>query len=164
MTQTIDGFVDYLESVHSRTVRLLPLIPKDKLKWRPANGKFSFGDLVRHLAAIERYLFVETVTGGANRYPGHGEALAKGFDAVISYYETLHHESVTLLKTLSDADLNAKCQTPTGTSITVWKWLRAMLEHEVHRRGQLYLMLGLIGVETPPLFGLTSEEVLERSR
>ena len=164
MTQTVDEFINYLESVHTRTARLLPLIPLDRLEWRPADDKFSFGDLVRHLAAIERYLFVETVIGGANRYPGHGEALAKGFDAVISYYETLHNESVTLLKTLSDDDLSAKCQTPAGTSITVWKWLRAMLEHEVHHRGQLYLMLGLIGVETPPLFGLTSEEVLERSR
>lgn len=156
--------MNYFESVHTRTARLLPLIPKDKLEWRPAADKFSFGDLMRHLAAIERYLFVETAMGGVSRYPGHSEALAKGFSAVIGYYETLHDESVTLLETLSDADLNAKCQTPAGTSITVWKWLRAMLEHEVHHRGQLYLMLGLIGVETPPLFGLTSEEVLEHSR
>lgn len=164
MTQTVDEFITYFEKVHGRTARLLPLLPPDRLEWRPAENKFSFGDLVRHLAAIERYLFVETVTGGVSCYPGHDEALATGFDAVINYYETLHAESVTLLKTLSDADLNAKCQTPAGTSITVWKWLRAMLEHEVHHRGQLYLMLGLIGVETPPLFGLTSEEVLERSR
>jgi uncharacterized damage-inducible protein DinB len=45
----------------------------------------------------------------------------------------------------------------------VWKWLRAMVEHEVHHRGQLYLMLGMIGARTPPPFGLTSEEVRSRS-
>jgi uncharacterized damage-inducible protein DinB len=38
-----------------------------------------------------------------------------------------------------------------------------MCEHEVHHRGQIYLMLGLLEVATPPLFGLTSEEVRERS-
>ncbi len=38
-----------------------------------------------------------------------------------------------------------------------------MVEHEVHHRGQLYLMLGMVGVETPPIFGLTSEEVHARS-
>jgi uncharacterized damage-inducible protein DinB len=64
---------------------------------------------------------------------------------------------------LSDADLLRKCQTPAGTAITTWKWLRAMCEHEVHHRGQIYLMLGLLEVATPPLFGLTSEEVRERS-
>jgi uncharacterized damage-inducible protein DinB len=47
--------------------------------------------------------------------------------------------------------------------MTVWKWLRAMVEHEVHHRGEIYLMLGHLGVETPPLYGLTSEEVRERS-
>jgi uncharacterized damage-inducible protein DinB len=44
-----------------------------------------------------------------------------------------------------------------------WKWLRAMVEHEIHHRGQIYLMLGMIGVPTPPLHGLTSEAVRERS-
>ncbi len=34
-----------------------------------------------------------------------------------------------------------------------------MIEHEAHHRGQLYLMLRLIGVVTPPIFGLTSEQV-----
>jgi hypothetical protein len=40
-----------------------------------------------------------------------------------------------------------------------WKWLRAMIEHEAHHRGQLYLMLRLCGVLTPAIFGMTSEEV-----
>jgi uncharacterized damage-inducible protein DinB len=38
-----------------------------------------------------------------------------------------------------------------------------MVEHEVHHRGQLYLMLAMLGVRTPPIYGLTSEQVRERS-
>ena len=38
-----------------------------------------------------------------------------------------------------------------------------MVEHEVHHRAQIYLMLGVLGVDTPPLYGLTEEEVKERS-
>jgi uncharacterized damage-inducible protein DinB len=64
---------------------------------------------------------------------------------------------------LSDEALQRKCQTPAGVPITTWKWLRAMVEHEAHHRGQLYLMLGMLNVQTPPLYGLTSEEVRERS-
>ena len=56
-----------------------------------------------------------------------------------------------------------KATTPAGTPITTWKWLRAMLEHEAHHRGQLYLLLGLRGVKTPPIYGLTEEEVAARS-
>jgi uncharacterized damage-inducible protein DinB len=39
-----------------------------------------------------------------------------------------------------------------------------MLEHEAHHRGQLYFILGLRGISTPPIFGLTSEDVQARSR
>jgi uncharacterized damage-inducible protein DinB len=38
-----------------------------------------------------------------------------------------------------------------------------MLEHEAHHRGQIYLMLSMRGVSTPPLYGLTEEEVRARS-
>ena len=38
-----------------------------------------------------------------------------------------------------------------------------MFEHEAHHRGQIYLMLAMRGVKTPPLYGLTSEEVIARS-
>jgi uncharacterized damage-inducible protein DinB len=53
--------------------------------------------------------------------------------------------------------------TPAGAPITTWKWLRAMVEHEAHHRGQLYLLLGLRGIATPPIYGLTEEEVQARS-
>ena len=38
-----------------------------------------------------------------------------------------------------------------------------MMAHEAHHRGQLYLMLGLRGVPTPPLYGLTEEELRRRT-
>jgi uncharacterized damage-inducible protein DinB len=43
--------------------------------------------------------------------------------------------------------------------IVVWKWLRTMVEHEIHHWAQLYIYLNMIHVQTPPLFGLTSEEL-----
>jgi hypothetical protein len=64
---------------------------------------------------------------------------------------------------IGDAALQARCVRPAGASIATWKWLRAMVEHEVHHRGQIYLMLAMIGVPTPPMFALTSEEVLQNS-
>jgi uncharacterized damage-inducible protein DinB len=65
---------------------------------------------------------------------------------------------------LTDDDLNAKCVTPGGAEITVWKWMRLMIEHEIHHRGQIYLYLAMLDVPAPPLYGLTEEQVKERSR
>jgi uncharacterized damage-inducible protein DinB len=156
-------FLDYLASVHGRTRRVIECIPPADLEWAPAPGKFSFGDLVRHLAAIERHMYAETVQGKPSRYSGHGRELADGYERVLAYYDRLHAESRAIFAGLSAERLNGKCTTPAGTAITTWKWLRAMIEHESHHRGQLYLMLGMRGVKTPPIYGLTSEEVAARS-
>ena len=67
------------------------------------------------------------------------------------------------MRTLTGADLEKRTVTPGGAEIAVWKWLRSMIEHEVHHRGQIYLMLRMLDVPTPPMYGLTSEQVKERS-
>lgn len=161
---SLASFLSYYDSTRQRTARVIRHIPPDQIEWRYAAGKFSFGDLVRHLAAIERYMWAENVQGRPSRYPGHGPALADGWDAVVALHERLGAESRAIYASLSDDDLQRRCETPAGASMPAWKWLRAMLEHEAHHRGQLHLMLGMVGATAPPLFGLTSEQVRERSR
>ena len=157
--RSLSQFLEYWESLRARTRRVVACIPPDRLEWTHRAGTFTLGDLVRHLATIERYMYAETVAGRPSRYPGCGRELADGYDAVLSYFDRLDVEAKTIIGGLSDADLHGKGQTPAGASITIWKWLRAMAEHEVHHRGQIYLMLNLLEVPTPPLYGLTSEEV-----
>lgn len=161
--RSVGSFLLYYEGVRERTRRVVALIPDGRIEWRHAEGRFSFGDLVRHLAAFERYAVAENVAGRPASYPGHGRELASGATAVREYFETKHSEAMEIFGSLSDEDLNTRCVTPAGAAISKWKWLRAMVEHEVHHRGQIYLMLGMIDVPTPPVFGLTSEQVRDRS-
>jgi len=161
--KTIGPFLDYFEKVRARTLRIVGCIPSDKIEWTYREGKFTFGDLVRHLAAIERYMYAENARLRPSRYPGHGRELADGYEQTLAFMDMMHQESVDIFRGLTDADLLKKCVTPAGAPVTVWKWLRAMAEHEAHHRGQLYLYLGLLGVPAPPIYGLTSEEVRERS-
>ena len=155
----VSEFLEHLDRVHERTRRIVVLIPRDDTEWAPKPGWFSLGGLVRHLAGIERWMYGETVHGRPARYPGCGPELAEGPDAVLAYYDRLHAEARGLFAELTDARMMEKCSTPANTPITVWKWLRAHLEHEAHHRGQLYLMLAMRGVTTPPIYGLTAEQV-----
>jgi uncharacterized damage-inducible protein DinB len=161
--QTIQPFLHYLNNVRERTLRVARCIPPDKIDWTYAPGKFTFGDLLRHLAVAERYMWAETVAGHPARYSTHGPELAATLEEIFAFLEKLHTESLEIFSRLTDADLQRKCQTPDAAPITTWKWLRLMLEHEIHHRGQIYLYLGLLGVPTPPLYGLTSEQVRARS-
>ena len=162
--QTIEPFLKYLGNVRERTLRAARCIPPDKIDWSYAPGKFTLGDLLRHIAVVERFMWAETVSGRPSRYNGHGKELAAGLEEIIAFMERLHAESMEIFARLDDAELQHKCKTPDNAEITKWKWLRLMVEHEIHHRGQIYLYLGILGVKTPPLYGLTSEEVRARSR
>ena len=159
----IEPFLDYWESVRGRTLRVIDRIPPDRLEWAPAEGRWSFGDIVRHLASVERDMYAETVDGRPSRYAGCGRDLADGAGAVRAFLDEKHVQALAIFRTLTPERLAAKCLTPAGTPITTYKWLRAMVEHEAHHRGQLYLMLGLLGVPAPPLYGLSEPEMRARS-
>ena len=160
---TIDSFLSYVDSVRGRTRRVVATIPPERIEWTHREGAFTLGDIVRHIGATERYMFAETARGNASTYHGHGRELAEGYGAVVAYLDRTHAEAVDIYRTLTPEALAGRCTTPAGSSISTWKWLRARVEHEIHHRGQLYLMLGMLGVPTPPLYGLTEEQRLERS-
>ena len=158
------SFVDYWRKVRGRTARLLDLVATEDLEWSYAAGKYTFGDIFRHLPGIERYMYAETVRHRPSAYPGHSADLGRGRDGIRAYMERCHAESLEIFGALTPADLESKCVTPGGAPITVWKWLRAMVEHEAHHRGQIYLMAGMRGIAMPPLYGLTEEQVKSLSR
>jgi len=163
-TKNIREFLDYYEKVRQRTLKVMACVPREKYDWSYREGKFSFADIIRHIATIERYMYAENAQRKASRYPGHGKELADGPENVLEFFHRMHGESMEIFVRLSDEDLQQKCVTPGGTPITVWKWLRAMVEHEIHHRAQIYTYLGMLDIATPPIYGLTSEEVRERSR
>ncbi len=161
--RNIEIFLDYYGKVQARTKRVVDCVPPEKLEWTFAEGHFTLGDLVRHLAAINRFMFLECAMGRPTRYPGHSHDLTDGYDATMKYFADRQREVIDMLRRLTPEQLNLKCRTPDGAEITVWKWLRSMVEHEIHHRGQIYIYLAMLGVKTPPLYGLTSEQVKERS-
>lgn len=161
---TIAPFLEYYDKVRGRTLRLIEVVPPDQLDWAYRPGKFSIGDQIRHIATIERYMFAETIAGRKSAYQGCGKDLADGYDNVLAFFHQLHQQSLDIFRSLSDEDLQRTCTTPGNANMRTWKWLRAMVEHEIHHRGELYIYLNLLGIKTPPMYGLTSEEVAQRSR
>jgi uncharacterized damage-inducible protein DinB len=157
--KSFHDFLDYYHKVRGRTKVIISKIPRDKIGWTYKAGKFTVADLIRHLAAIERFMYAENAQLKPSLYTGCGKDLADGYDAVLKFMDDTHAESMKIFYALNEETINAKCLTPGNSPITVWKWLRLMAEHEIHHRGQLYLYLSLMGEEVPALYGLTSEQV-----
>ena len=57
----LDEFLHYFERVRERTRRVAACIPEEHVEWTYKPGAFTLGDLVRHIAVTERFIWAETV-------------------------------------------------------------------------------------------------------
>lgn len=160
----IQSFLSYYKRVREGTLRLIQVVPEDKLEWTYKPGKFTIGDSIRHIAAIERNLYAEVVQGRPVRYTGCGKELADGLENVLAYFNKMHEESMAIFSAFTDEDLKRKVKTLDGKETTIASFLRALIIHEVHHRGALYNYLSMLDIKTPPIFGLTSEEVIKKGQ
>ncbi|HPH86734.1 MAG TPA: DinB family protein [Ferruginibacter sp.] len=160
----VSSFITYYETVRDITNKVISVIPEDKMNWSYYPGKFSIADLLRHIAAIERNLFAEVIQGKPSRYAGCGSELADSYVEIVNYFQEMHEQSMRIFSSLTDADLGRKITTLNGREVSISNFLRALVIHETHHRGALIIYLNLLGTSTPPVLGLTEEQVVQLSK
>ena len=158
MIQTVAGFIQYFESVRRRTLNYLRVIPPEKFEWRPKGGEFTCGDIARHILAAEK-MFVGVAMDGKWKYTGH-DTDKQGLAETLVLLEAVHVESMEKLKALPDEALMEMRPSLKGPELKAWRWLMAMVEHEIHHRSQLAVYLSLMGVQPPHIFGLGVEDII----
>lgn len=164
MQNKLNDFLKKYKGIRRRTLKLIEVIEPQHLDFAYKEGKFTVADQIRHIGAIERYLFAETIVGRKNKYRSCGKELADGYENIIEYLNRTHNESLEIFQSLTDQELEDFCYTPTGHAVQKGKWLELLAEHEIHHRAEIYLYLNLLDVKTPPIYGLTAEEVAEMSK
>jgi uncharacterized damage-inducible protein DinB len=157
-------FLAYFEKTRQATTKVIEAIPPDKLDWTYMAGKFTFGDLVRHIAGIERYVFAEVAIGNKPKYNGCGKELADGYVNVVAYFNEMHRQSLEIFNSIPDDSLERKIKSLDGKEVELGVFLRALVLHEVHHRGALCIYLNLLGVASPPIMGLMEEQVIQLSK
>jgi len=113
-------------------------------------GMWSLGTVARHIANAEEGWFRYAATRELAEWPG--ESTAQDFPTVESIKALLsevHAHTETFLKTLDAADLDRALEMPWGEKLSLRQIIWHVLEHEIHHRGEIYLMLGLLGLEAP---------------
>jgi hypothetical protein len=93
----------------------------------------------------------------------HGPELAASLDEILALMGRLHAESLDIFCKLGAMTSSANAATLAAPKLPPGNGY-AMTEREIHHCGQLYLYLGILGVPTPPLSDLTSEQVRGRSQ
>jgi uncharacterized damage-inducible protein DinB len=140
-------FVHWSE-VRNGLLTALDKLTDEQLDFRPRDGLWSVRETTVHIAGTEDgWLRCYT----ANRWH-ENPPQAKDYSTIVKLKDLLAKEhAVTEAQFMEDAEsaLTQMCQLPWGGQVTMGWAVWHVLEHEIHHRGEIYLMLGMMGIEAP---------------
>ena len=165
MITDIDDFLRYFDAVHRRAMRDVGALPPEAERWTPparaGESGWDIAQIVGHLAGSRLYFarayrgegwiadWEPPVTGSQSSWLPALEASAQEFRRRLA---GTPREWLTRRVPLIDTD---------GT-ISGWRVLMMMLEHEVHHRSQIDTYAGLQGWPVPDIFGRSAERVAQQ--
>jgi len=130
----------------------LDKLTDEQLDFTPREGLWSLGTVARHIANGEEGWFRFAVTRELDEWPP--EYTAKDYptvQAIKALLTEVHARTEAYLATVDVADLDRVIEMPWGESLPLRWIIWHVLEHEIHHRGEILLMLGLLGMEGPDI-------------
>jgi uncharacterized damage-inducible protein DinB len=162
MIQRVYSFIAYWESIRQRTLNYVRVVPADSLDWSPGSGEFTCRDLICHIAAAEQ-MFVGAAVQGRWKYADDSNRSNDNLDQLLAYLDAEHMEARSYLQIMNDSALYEPQPTLDGPPVRAWRLLMAMVEHEIHHRGQLAMYLALMGAHPPQIYGMGVEDMIARA-
>ncbi|MDX1613010.1 MAG: DinB family protein [Candidatus Promineifilaceae bacterium] len=124
------------------------------LHYRPFAKAMSAGQIMTHIADAEEGWFRYVITGERSDWPA--DYTLQNYpskEAIKQLLDQVHGRTETFLATLELADLERRVQAPWDDATFTLGWIILhVLEHEIHHRGELSLILGLLGREGLAVF------------
>ncbi len=157
------SYLRFFDSVRRRTERDVAALPPAAAAWRPAavggEAGWGIGQIVAHIGVSRLYF--------ASAYRGEGWIWAKPeVDPAdqrtwLPWLQRSAERYAALLSETPEAWLNRRVEaidTP-GATLSGWRILMMMLEHEVHHRSQIDAYAGQEGWPVPDIFNRSAESI-----
>jgi len=141
---------------HWRDVRqglnqALDQLQNEQLAFRPREGLWSLRETVCHIAGTENSWFRCYVTRELSSWEeaDFNPADYLGVEELKTLLAEVHARIEAMYAQDGDRKLKEMVTLPWGPQVE-HEWVAwHVLEHEIHHRGEIYLMLGLLGMEAP---------------
>ncbi|AEI40720.1 DinB family protein [Paenibacillus mucilaginosus] len=160
MFKTLSEFADSWKNESASTQRILDALTDSSLQQKIAPDYRSLGQLGWHIATCIHEMLSRT---GLEFPAPEGEEQAPSSAAVIA--DTYRRASAAMLEAVqtqwTDADLFTRVnlygeEWPNGLT------LRILIQHEVHHRGQMTVLMRQAGLRVPDIYGPTREDWIEQ--
>ena len=137
------------EAIRRGLLAALDKLDDQQLQFVPREGLWSLGRTACHIAVSE-YWWAYWVRG--QRPPQDDRPRCEDYVTLAALRALLarsHALALAALEGIPEGVLADEIETPWGARCTVEWAIWHIVEHEIHHRGEIYLMLGLLGMDAP---------------
>jgi uncharacterized damage-inducible protein DinB len=141
----------YWPDVRNGLYQALDQLTDAQLAFVPREGLWSLGQVVCHIAGCEDSWFRCYVTHELSSWE-EADYQAENYPTAAKLKQLLigvHNRTEAWMETIDEADIDKEIELPWGAKAPLRWIIWHVLEHEIHHRGEIYLMLGLQGMEAP---------------
>ena len=153
--------LEYFNMVHGVTMRAISALSDQELDYRPRPNMRTPREIIFHIYTQE--LLIDAVRSG--RFSEESAKRSNPEDPVVAaevkrlssvndlrnYAEKCHRHAESIIKGMSEEELNRPVDSPYGT-FPVWRFFEFAYDEHWHHRGQLYTYLRLLGKEPTMLY------------
>ena len=143
------GLFSHWKQVRQGLYDALDLLTDEQLAFVPAEGLWPLGTVACHIANAEDGWFRYIAAGELDDWPSMEPERYTTVASIKALLEEVHDYTLAYLEGLDVADLERQVTTFWGAELTVRWIIWHVLEHEISHRGEIYLMLGMMGIEAP---------------
>ena len=123
----------------------IDMFKEDELMFVPFTGSWSVGKIMLHIADCDNYWLHFVVRHEIEEWSYYDLVNHPTTPAIKEVLESVRNKTMPFLDSLDESDLDEVYKTPEGEAFTLRWIIWHVLEHEVHHRGELSLVLGLLG-------------------
>ena len=136
-------------SVRAGLYGAMDQLTDEQLDFVPREGMWSLGTVARHIAHAEEAWFRHWMTGMREGPPEYTSQDYPTVESIKALLAEVHARTDAYLETLDVVDLEETFETVWGQKGSIRWVVWHVLDHEIHHRGEIYLMMGLLGIEAP---------------
>lgn len=140
-------FFSHWEEIHEGTLNVLDGFIDAELSYTAYDGGWSVGQIALHIANAEEGWFRTIATKELAQWPsGHTTDNYPTKESIRDLLKETHAKTMAYLNTLTSDDLDLVVQSEWGNfslQFIIWH----VIEHEIHHRGELSLIAGILGRE-----------------
>jgi uncharacterized damage-inducible protein DinB len=158
-------FIEIMQKAQAPLMKMVEMIPDDKLDWAPGEGFMTVGHVLKHVS--ENWCVIKMMAMNEWPFSSMEEAVeamklenmpvCTKAEALSAMEQDLNDVVDYIKNEISEEDfLNREISAPWGFKGPIWKAVLLAKEHQINHKMQLHIYMKLLGlpVDTETLYGM----------